>query len=150
MAKWDIIYAGTVSFICICVENLSTALQFGQNHTGTCINAFIRPEDMPSFPVQLGCSGFVVLDSHGGIVTTRSSPRFLDAEQRAFRSVERLLAEKAGVEHLYTPTVLHEPVATKPTEIEPSSFVLPRVGHEDMDGEHAAISKSLKLLLLIS
>ena len=56
-------------------------------------NCFIdNQEDFPTFPAQLGCQGFIVLDHRSHFVTLRSMPVFLEARGGAFRAVERLLA----------------------------------------------------------
>ena len=58
MAKWSSKYGSNVNFICVSVEGLDVARYFN-NFTGNCINSIIVEE--PQFPVQLSCSGFVVI-----------------------------------------------------------------------------------------
>ena len=105
---------------------------------GASINAVMMPDEIPPFPVQLGCSGFVIIDQAGNIVTTRSSPSFLDAGEDSFRAVESLLCDlgipiSRKIEESGTPQVILKP--------------LPHVGHCKMDAEHAEIDKSLAELV---
>jgi len=66
-------------------------------------NAYIDdPEDFPKFPTQLGCQGFVVLDSEGCFATLRS-PSLNKVGVKAFEYVERVL------EHLVEPVSVEAP-----------------------------------------
>ena len=58
MAKWSAKYGSNINFICVSVEGLDVARYFN-NFTGSYIDSIILEE--PPFPVQLGCSGFVVI-----------------------------------------------------------------------------------------
>lgn len=66
---------------------MEVARRFERNG-GTAINVLI--EESPDFPAQLGCQGFVVLDSRRRVVTTKSRA-FLDDGEGAFRNVEQLV-----------------------------------------------------------
>lgn len=130
-----------MTFLCISVEGLDVCHYFAK-FVGASINATVFPDEAPSFPVQLGCSGFVIIDKTGNIVVTRSSPSFLDAGEDAFRAVEKLLSE-LGVDG---PTLRKSEQDRKsPVMLKP----LPYVGHCEMDSEHEEIDKFLANLVEI-
>ena len=135
--KWAREYGDSVTFLCISVEGLDVCHYFAK-FVGASINATILPDEVPPFPIQLGCSGFVVIDETGNVVVTRSSPSFLDAGEDAFRAVEKLLSE------------LGIPILRKSEQDEKSPVILkplPHVGHCEMDSEHAEIDKCLAYLV---
>ena len=135
--KWSREYGDSVTFLCISVEGLDVCHYFAK-FVGASVNATILPDELPPFPIQLGCSGFVVIDKTGNIVVTRSSPSFLDAGEDAFRAVEKLLSE------------LGIPISRKSGQDRKSPVILkplPHVGHCEMDSEHAEIDKSLAYLV---
>jgi len=100
MKKWSEqeSYQETVRFVCVCVdgrpEEVAREFQreiFGSFSTSRVLNAFIDdPEDFPTFPTQLGCQGFVVLDERGHFATLRS-PSLNKVGPKAFEYVERVL-----------------------------------------------------------
>lgn len=51
--------------------------------------------DVPRMPLQLGCSGFVIVDAAGRLATVKTAS-FLDDERRCFRDVEGRLAGLLG------------------------------------------------------
>lgn len=131
------------------MEGLDVCHYFAK-FVGGSINATVLPGETPTFPVQLGCSGFVVIDQTGCIVTTRSTPSFLEAGEDAFRGVEAVLS---GLDTLpfAKPIQQGERSLRKSTEETMASRViikpLPYVGHREMDAEHAEIDKSLAKLV---
>jgi len=149
MAQWCARYGNLVSFLCVSVEGKAVA-QYFSNFTGSCINATVIPGGIPAFPIQLGCAGFVIIDKDGNMITTRSAPSFLDAGERAFRSVEGTLD-----------TLLSKPTSSSDTreviisdhngEDEKSTEIilkpLPAVGYVDMDDEHGKIDDCLRRLV---
>lgn len=149
MAKWSGIYGEEVNFLCISVEGLEVARYFAQ-FTGTSINATMLSKEMPAFPIQLGCSGFVVIDKDSRILSTRTEPRFLDEGEGAFRAVETLLA-KLGAFPKSTSEgkgeELRETTKSSSQQQEITLTPLPYVGHCDMDAEHAEIDTCLKKLV---
>jgi hypothetical protein len=61
-----------------------------QMRLASCTNAFIANEsDMPRWG-QLGCNGFIVLDSHLQVVNPCTSA-FLEVQDLAFRHVEEIM-----------------------------------------------------------
>lgn len=82
-------------FLCVCVlgDRSAYALsrEFSQECKLThCINAFVDNEaDMPTYG-QLGCSGFIILDAQGGIVSKKTSAAKA-VRDLAFSHVEALL-----------------------------------------------------------
>lgn len=147
MARWcDKYDDDKVAFLCVSVEGLNCARFFAQ-FVGRCINATMLPNEFPSFPIQLGCSGFVVLDKFGNIVTTRTAPKFLDLPEESFLSVERALdglgyglrTEDEDIPRSETKSTESQEIILKP---------LPPVGHCEMDQEHASIDECLAKLLI--
>ena len=66
-------------------------------HTAT--NCVVEGPDIPQIPLQLGCSGFVVVDGDGNIVTTKTKS-LLDYGEVAFRDVDAKLAVLLGGDSL--------------------------------------------------
>lgn len=89
MQRWAAKFPQVV-WLCVCVESMDVARRFERNG-GTALNVCVD-RDMPQFPAQLGCQGFVVLDSRRRVVTTKSRA-FLDDGDGAFRHVEGLIGE---------------------------------------------------------
>jgi len=57
-------------------------------------NVYINEaKDFPTFPCQLGCQGFVVIDRQHRFVDLCTSPMYNRAGQAAFDAVERILAQ---------------------------------------------------------
>ena len=148
MAKWSSKYGSNVNFICVSVEGLDVARYFN-NFTGNCINSIIVEE--PQFPVQLGCSGFVVVDQNGNIVTTKSTPSFLDADELAFRGVEKLLSEIMNITSVKqndSNLKSHNEIVDNENHTMQTNWKpLPHVGHIEMDDEHKLIDDSLCRLI---
>lgn len=75
-------------FLCVCVDGKGVALRFGGQHS---VNAYVEGrDDMPKFPAQLGCQGFVVLDAQRRFLEIRTKS-FNQEREVAFRQVERLI-----------------------------------------------------------
>ena len=132
--------------MCLCVESIDIARWFRQ-YTGSSMNALIDRENLPNFHVQLGCSGFVIIDEDGKFITTKSKA-FLDYGDMAFNDVEVLLRENTSAfpggnnisnGQLFLPSIQNNSSETITTS-------LPKVGHEDMDEEHEEIIRYLKAL----
>ena len=146
MANWCTRYGDIVNFICISVGGSAVARYFGRHFTGECINATMLEGEVPLFPIQLGCSGFVVIDQHCNIVTTKSTPRFLDDGQLAFRGVEKLLSGILGksvfnVENHDETSNQHDLILS--TKLNS----LPHVGYPEMDYEHKLLDECLSKLI---
>ncbi|KAJ1463202.1 hypothetical protein M885DRAFT_504795 [Pelagophyceae sp. CCMP2097] len=90
MEVWQRAYGGRVLFLCVCVESAAVARDFSRRMLQTCANCLVAPGDMPRFPAQLGCGGFVVIDGAGKFVTTKTMS-FNDRGDRAFRALENIL-----------------------------------------------------------
>mmetsp|Transcript_3746 Transcript_3746/g.8543 ORF Transcript_3746/g.8543 Transcript_3746/m.8543 type:complete len:334 (+) Transcript_3746:376-1377(+) len=88
-----------IAFACVCVEaagrTVEVARDFQTAYFGdsSVFNSFIRDqEDFPTFPSQLGCQGFVIVDEKGRFATLRS-PSLNKVGKAAFEYVERVLAQ---------------------------------------------------------
>ena len=141
MNHWSTKYNNTI-FLCICVESLDIARWFRQ-FTGMSMNALLDRDNLPNFRVQLGCSGFVIIDQDGRFVTTKSKA-FLDYGPNAFDDVEMLLREHTSAfgdssHGRVTPTMNNSSASGAITS-------LPKVGNEDMDKEHETLIHYLKIL----
>lgn len=95
---WARAYGPSVAFACVCVdESAAPVAALFQREQGfrSAINVYIdRRENLPRFPAQLGCQGFVVLDAKKKFVTTCTTPALMRAgPQLAFGAVERLLKD---------------------------------------------------------
>ena len=75
----------------VCVDGVGVARSFSKMFLRTALNVVVDGGDIPQIPLQLGCSGYVMVDAAGTIVTTKTAS-FLDYDQRAFRDVENRLA----------------------------------------------------------
>lgn len=152
MARWSDAYKeDSVIFLCVSVEGLHCARYFAQ-FVGSCINAMMLPNELPSFPIQLGCSGFVVIDHEGTIVTTRTTPKFLDMPEEAFLSVEETLNTLGvvGPQELSGVMKREDEEGVRRSENKNSESLppkpLPPVGHCEMDQEHGLIDDCLSTL----
>ena len=151
MAKWHNVYNNVenlVNFLCISVEGVQVANYFTQ-FVGSCINASVLPNLLPLFPIQLGCSGFIIINDDGKIVTTRTLPNFLDVGEEAFRQVENvintLLPESTKVVSTSSSNIKNNFNSEPSQEVTLKS--LPYTGHCEMDKEHARIDKCLQKLV---
>lgn len=106
------------------------ARQFSLQYLNAAANTVVDQEDLPRLPLQLGCSGFVVVGADGAIVTTKTSA-FLDVGEEAFWDVERILGGSAKASS--APKAAH---AAAPTE-------MASVGHDELDAEHEDIAAKL-------
>lgn len=118
------------------------------------MNALIDRENPPNFPVQLGCSGFVMIDENGYFITTKSDA-FLEYGDRAFYYAEEMLRENCASfrenSNLEQNNVNEEKKSTSEpneTELDYASIrkALPAVGHDEMDREHEIIVECLNRL----
>lgn len=182
MRRWSETYAESeVRFACVCVdgrpEDVCAEFQDLYFKDSSVFNAFIREQqDFPTFPSQLGCQGFVVVDARGSFATLRS-PSLNRVGKAAFEYVERVLdqllaaPEPAGAPDAKDdeapgdgPTkakFVDNPCSEEPQALDgrpgtieakvskwQKSFDLPSVGHEAMDG--APSSPSLSSLSSLS
>ena len=91
MDKWAVRYSGSASFLCVGVAGSGLSAKMGQEmKLANCTNCFIaKDSDMPSYG-QLGCGGFIVLDSEHKVVSSCTSA-FMQVRELAFKHVEALL-----------------------------------------------------------
>mmetsp|Transcript_30207 Transcript_30207/g.92402 ORF Transcript_30207/g.92402 Transcript_30207/m.92402 type:complete len:276 (+) Transcript_30207:183-1010(+) len=93
MEVWQRKYPAA-TMLCVCVEGRRVAMRFGGE---SCLNGYLE-DDGPSFPAQLGCQGFVILDKEGRFVTSRTKA-WNQYRDEAYQEVEghlaRLLHQKA-------------------------------------------------------
>lgn len=88
-------YGDTVRFVCVCCAGPELAAKYASTLSlRTCINTWVDGPNMPKWG-QLGCNGLIVFDGSGRVVC-RSSPAYLDVQERAFEYVETLLAGLLG------------------------------------------------------
>lgn len=97
MEVWQRGYGAAATFACVCVEGLRVAKEFDRLYLHTATNCVVDGPDIPRIPLQLGCSGFVVVDGAGNIVTTKTKA-LLDYGEVAFRDVDAKLAVLLGKE----------------------------------------------------
>ena len=144
MSLWSTKMGAAAHFLCICVDSLQIAVLFRQ-FTGASVNGLMNPSTPPSFPAQLGCQGFVVIDAEGKFITTKSAS-FLERADAAFHDVERKLLEsdQSSSAQFSEATIFQPPsnVDTKLQEV-PS---LPIVGYSDMDAEHEKITEGIIII----
>lgn len=117
------------------------------------MNALIDRNDLPSFRVQLGCSGFVIIDENGYFITTKSKA-FLDYGDTAFYEVEALLRTHSNAfkndESQSTQQLKQSNTNTseeKKIDLPTSISALPAIGHAEMDEEHDKIVEYINILL---
>lgn len=117
------------------------------------MNALIDRNNFPTFRVQLGCSGFVIIDENGYFITTKSKA-YLDYEDVAFYEVEALLRAHTNAfqddQSQLTQQVNQNTTNTseeKKIDLPMSANALPVVGHDEMDKEHEKIVEYINILL---
>lgn len=93
MERWASVVHGAV-FVCLCVEGLAVASDFGRRFMGTTVNGYLEAGDTVKFPAQLGCQGFLVI-AEGRFVATRTRA-WTQVREDAFDDVERLLKPLVG------------------------------------------------------
>ena len=96
-ARGSLLGGKNIDFLCICVDTLSCAKNFGRLFSfSKAINGWIKdPSDMPSFG-QLGCSGFIIMDGKGGCISKQTLP-FLRHGEAAFQNVKELLVRSLKI-----------------------------------------------------
>ncbi len=95
MEVWQRAHGAACVFACVCVEGEYVAREFARLYLHTATNCVVEGPDIPQIPLQLGCSGFVVVDQEGNIVTTKTKA-LLDYGEVAFRDVDAKLAVLLG------------------------------------------------------
>ena len=137
-------FGSKVQFLCICVESVKIAKLF-REFTGNAFNALMDKSAPPSFPAQLGCQGFVIVDAEGKFDTVKSAS-FLELSEGAFRDVENRLNQlNPSSQSSHIPTIF-QPSASRSDEIITSNSRLdwlPAVGFADMDADHEKIVEVL-------
>lgn len=89
-ARWAGRYGARATFVCVSCAGPGLASTFGNElELSRCVNTFASEMDMPTWG-QLGCSGFIVIDSSLRVVCPASSA-FLEVREQAFKHVELLL-----------------------------------------------------------
>jgi len=163
------LWASTISqvqFICVCVESKQVAIMFHQMFSFQYAkNGYIPSNEyMPRGFGQLGCSGFIISDSHGNFITRKSSA-YLQYGENAFRNVEKLLnTELHGMNNTTAPVATatiersaviidltkEEPESSESSKLKKSVGVMkpPKsVGVESMDDEHIECTNSFNRVL---
>jgi hypothetical protein len=138
-----------VQFICVCVDSKGVALQFtsmfGFEHA---LNCWIPARQyFPAGYGQLGCSGFIVVDTKGCFVS-RKTKAYLQYGDAAFSHVQELLSQE--VVSLNKDSIPHgskNSVLPKEFEEEKKSDVIPLVGVISMDQEHEDCDFAISSLL---
>jgi len=91
MDAWAKRYGDSAAFICVSCAGPQLATQFGnQQRHHHCHNTGVDQDDMPTWG-QLGCNGFIILDSSHSVVC-KASRAYLEVREQAFRHVETLLS----------------------------------------------------------
>ena len=158
MSVWSTKLVESAQFLCICTESVQVAVLFRQ-FVGTSTNCLMDPSAPPTFPAQLGCQGFVIIDAEGKFITTRSAS-FLEISDAAFRDVEsKIRADQSQLSSLSSreSTTAFQSSSSAPKRARsPSPCVdasinsplevrsLPTVGYSDMDAEHVKITEGMK------
>mmetsp|Transcript_3606 Transcript_3606/g.11860 ORF Transcript_3606/g.11860 Transcript_3606/m.11860 type:complete len:264 (+) Transcript_3606:198-989(+) len=104
MELWQRKYGDEATMLCVCVEGRRVAMRFGGEY---CVNGYLEDEG-PSFPAQLGCQGYVILDAEGRFVTLRTKAwnQYRDeANQEVEGHLARLLRREAVHEATQAPKV---------------------------------------------
>lgn len=141
------------SFICICVlgdrSAKSLSVQFANElKLEHCINSFIdNQQDMPEYG-QLGCQGFIVLDTDHKVLSKATSP-FSDNPRRAFQHVETLLEPfKRNDSSIISEAGIGDDGEAKGTQLGQdfvdSKLNLVSVNVPSMDAEHARCADALR------
>lgn len=91
-------YEGRVHFLCVGCAGSQLAREMGSHaQLKSAVNGYIaQQENMPRWG-QLGCNGFIVLDSKQQVVVPQTAA-FLEVRSRAFRDVEQHLDKLLGDE----------------------------------------------------
>jgi hypothetical protein len=96
MDDWAREHGEYANFICVCVQGADNggaqmAQAMGkQMKLRNCVNGFIEhDEHMPSYG-QLGCGGFIILDSEHRLVAKKTSA-FMEVRELAFKHVETVI-----------------------------------------------------------
>ena len=148
MSTWSTKFGESVYFLCICVESLRIAQLFRQ-FTASSINALL--DSRLAFPAQLGCSGFIIIDSKGNFITTKSAS-FLELENEAFVQVEREISALINTNEVLfeSPFSGNESYAPESTQTSEVGYrvveSLPLVGYAEMDDDHERIVEGGHLL----
>eukprot|EP00931_Biecheleriopsis_adriatica_P077488 TRINITY_DN51040_c0_g1_i1.p1 TRINITY_DN51040_c0_g1~~TRINITY_DN51040_c0_g1_i1.p1 ORF type:complete len:251 (+),score=40.56 TRINITY_DN51040_c0_g1_i1:249-1001(+) len=131
-----------INLLMVCLEigkqGLHTAQSFGRRFElpTPVLNGYVEQKsELPSFG-QLGCQGFVVLGPHGEFAMQRTIPCYLEAEQKAFHAVEKLVFSLWGIS-------LEPQVASRSPQESEHPFILSSVGVPEMDAEHEAIQTAV-------
>lgn len=129
---------------------------FFRQYTGASMNALMDPSSRLSFPAQLGCQGFIIIDAEGRFITTKSAV-YLDLGDAAFLDVEQILINagqsQSSTQFLDATVFQPRSIARESSPSESRATVslevdsLPTVGYEDMDAEHERITSELENLL---
>lgn len=91
MDAWAKRYGDSAAFVCVSCAGPQLATQFGnQQRLQHCHNTWVDHDDMPTWG-QLGCNGFIILDSSHSVVC-KASRAYLEVREQAFRHVETLLS----------------------------------------------------------
>ena len=162
MERWARQYPGA-TFLCVCVDKLGVALQFGRVFDlQEVVNCHIPSREyLPRGYGQLGCSGFVVADGKGNFLS-RKTRAYLEYGDAAFGHVEELLASQgvsrevkaAGIKSSQ-PKVSnkkdHERAVSSAVDRDEKKEEAPvekvlSVGVDSMDDEHKRCEAALTLL----
>ena len=81
-------YSGRAAFVCVSCDGAQLASKFVKELKLSKCTVTVA-EDSPAWG-QLGCSGFIMLDSDGR-VTCRATNPYMEVRERAFDHVESLL-----------------------------------------------------------
>jgi hypothetical protein len=133
----------TVQFLCVCVDALGVALQFERMFQfQSVVNAHIPSRGyMPVGYGQLGCSGFIVVDTKGNFISRKTKP-YLQYDVAAFHHVEQLLENYLGEELRSAPAE-----KKKKPSLDTVVPAPPSVGIDSMDQEHERCADALTQLL---
>merc|ERR1711871_26120 len=83
---------GRASFICVSCAGSQLSEEFAnQLRLTTCINTWVDKSGMPRWG-QLGCNGFIILDSSMRVVRAKTAA-YLQVRERAFTEVESILSK---------------------------------------------------------
>ena len=164
MERWARQHPGAATFLCVCVDKVGVAQQFGRMFDlRAAVNCHIPSREyLPRGYGQLGCSGFVVADGEGNFLS-RKTRAYLDYGDAAFAHVEELLAGQGVHKGAKTAgTKSSQPEAGNKNDREeavPDAVDLdeknkedvpvekvPSVGVDSMDEEHERCETALALL----
>jgi hypothetical protein len=147
-----------VQFLCVCVDSTNAqrvAILFHNLlDVRQVVNAYIPSSFyMPRGFGQLGCSGFVVVDTAGNFVS-RKTTAYLDYGEGAFRHLEQVLQDLVAEEERTVPGSL---VSTSRLDHDKPDghqgvqgddpYIPPTTGIASMDHEHETCTKALQALV---